>query len=393
MKYIDEVQLTHKTILLRVDFNVSLNPNHSISDDARIRMSLPTIQYLLKHHNKIILIAHLGEPEKRNAADSLTRVTQRLKHYLPHHPIHFVEDFTKETSVFKEQKENELILLENIRFYPGEVKNDPAFAKELAKLGDVYVNDAFSVCHRKQVSIVGLPALLPSYAGLLLKKEITSLEMIMKHPQKPFIALMGGKKISTKIQFLNKLVTMADHLLLGGGLANTFLLAQGFEMGGSIVAKEELSLAKKLITLAKKEHTEILLPKDAVVGSELASKQTNVKKITDIQKHDLVLDIGPETQADFGAVIDRARTIVWNGPLGYIENPQFKRGTDFLYYSITQNSHAISVVGGGDTLAAINNKEYLDKLTHISMGGGAMLEFIENGTLPGIEALKKAKTR
>jgi phosphoglycerate kinase len=393
MKYIDEVHLSNKTILLRVDFNVSLNPNHSISDDVRIRQSLPTIEYLLKHHNKLILLAHLGEPEKRNSADSLIRVARRLQELLPHNKIQFVHDFTKESDVIKEQTENDIILLENIRFYPGETKNDPTFAKELSQIGEVYVNDAFSVAHRKHVSIVGLPALLPSYAGFLLKKEITSLELIMKHPQKPFIAIMGGKKISTKIHFINKLVTIADYLLLGGGLANTFLIAQGLKLGDSLADKDELALAKKILTLAKKEQTEILLPQDAVVGPNLHAHQTKIKKVEDIEKNDLVLDIGPETQADFGAIIAKARTIVWNGPVGYMENPHFKRGTDFLYYSITQNRYAISVVGGGDTLAAINNKEYLDKITHISMGGGAMLEFIENGTLPGIEALKKTKKR
>lgn len=391
MKYIDEAQITNKRVLLRVDFNVSLNPNHTIADDARIRMSLPTIEYLLKHHNKVILIAHLGEPEKRNAADSLIRVSRRLQEYFPHNKIQFVEDFTKNADALKDQKDNEIILLENIRFYPGETKNDPEFTKQLAKLGDVYVDDAFSVAHRKHASIVGLPTLLPSYAGLLLKKEITSLEMIMKHPQKPFVAIMGGKKISTKIKFINKLVTVADYLLLGGGLANTFLLAGGLTLGDSLADKDELALAKKLLALAKKEKTEIVLPQDAVVGPNLHAQQTTIKKVEDIDKNDLVLDIGPETQADFGSIIAKARTIVWNGPVGYMENPHFKRGTDFLYYSITENRQAISIVGGGDTLAAINNKEYLDKITHISMGGGAMLEFIENGTLPGIEALKKTK--
>lgn len=388
MKYIDEIKINNKTILLRVDFNVSLNPDHSIADDARIRQSLPTINYLLKEHNKIILIAHLGEPEKRNAADSLVRIAKRLQHYFPKNKIVFVEDFTKNDEAIKNQKENEIILLENIRFYPGETTNDPKFAKQLAKLGDVYVDDAFSVCHRKHASIVGLPALLPAYAGLLLKKEITSLELIMKHPQKPFVAIMGGKKISTKIKFINKLVTVADYLLLGGGLANTFLLAQGFELGSSIVSKDDLILAKKILTLAKKEQTEIVLPKDTVVGKDPHAKQTEIKKVADIKKGDEVLDIGPETQADFGNVIAKAKMIIWNGPVGYMENPHFRRGTDFLYYAITQNTQAVSIVGGGDTLAAINNKEYLDKITHISMGGGAMLEFIENGTLPGIKALE-----
>lgn len=390
MKYIDEVQLSNKRVLLRVDFNVSLNPNHSIADDVRIRQSLPTIEYLLRHHNKLILLAHLGDPEKRNAADSLIRVSRRLQEYLPHNKVVFVEDFLTDDKQLKEQKENEIILLENIRFYPGETKNDPDFAQKLAAFGDVYVDDAFSVAHRKHVSIVGLPAILPAYAGLLLKKEITSLEMIMKHPQKPFVAIMGGKKISTKIKFINKLVTIADYLLLGGGLANTFLLAKGLKLGDSLADNEEITLAKKILSLAKKEKTEIILPQDTVVGPNLHAQQTKIKKVEDIEKNDLVLDIGPETQADFGAIIAKARTIVWNGPVGYMENPHFKRGTDFIYYSITENRYAISVVGGGDTLAAIN-KEYLNKITHISMGGGAMLEFIENGTLPGIEVLKKRK--
>ncbi|HSA83818.1 MAG TPA: phosphoglycerate kinase, partial [Patescibacteria group bacterium] len=330
MKYIDQVHIEHKRILLRVDFNVSLNPNHTIADDARIRQAIPTIEYLLKHHNKIILIAHLDEPEKRNPADSLTRVAKRLQEFLPHHPIHLVDNFTKNDVAIKQQKEGEIILLENIRFYPEEKKNDPIFAKQLAQLGDIYVDDAFSVAHRKHASIVGIPALLPSYAGLLFKKEITSLEMIMKHPQKPFVAIMGGKKISTKITFINKLVTIADYLLLGGGLANTFLLAKGLSLGESIADKDELALAKKILLLAAKEKTEIILPQDAVVGPDVHAKQTTIKKVEEIKKDDLVLDIGPETQADFGAVIAKAKTIIWNGPVGYMENPHFKRGTDFL---------------------------------------------------------------
>jgi len=392
MKYVDEVKITKKTVLLRVDFNVSLNPNHSISDDARIRMSLPTIEYLLKEHNKIILIAHLGEPDKRNAADSLIRVARRVQSYLPHNKIHFVEDFTKNDDAIKNQKEGEIILLENIRFYPGELTNDSVFARQLAALGDAYVNDAFSVCHRRQVSIVGLPALLPSYAGLLLKKEVSSLEFIMKHPHKPYVVIMGGKKISTKIQFITKLITIADYLLLGGGLANTFLMAKGLELGKSIGDKKEIPLVKKITALAKKTNTEIVLPQDAVVGENFNVQQTTIKKVEEIGKDDQVLDVGPETQADFGAIIAKAKMIVWNGPVGYMENPHFRRGTDFLYYAITQNRYAVSVIGGGDTLAAINNKEYLDKITHISMGGGAMLEFMEKGTLPGIDALKKAKS-
>lgn len=383
MKFIDEVEIKNKTVLLRVDFNVSLNPNHSISDDMRIRQALPSIEYLLKHGNKIVLITHLGEPEKRSAADSLIRVKNRLHDYIHHHNIAFVEDFLESIP----EKWDCILMLENIRFYEGETKNDPQFAKKLSELGDVYVNDAFSVSHRKHASIVGLPKLLPSYGGLLLKKEITMLDKIMNHPKKPLVAIIGGKKITTKIKFINKLITLADYLLLGGGLANTFLVAEGEKIGDSLVSKEEIKLAKEILTHAKKEKTQIVLPKDAVVATSKNSHESVVKKINNIAKSDEILDIGPETEADFGKIIDNAGTIVWNGPVGYIENPTFKRGTDFLYYSITENASAVSVVGGGDTLAAIAKKEYLNKITHISTGGGAMLEFIENGTLPGIEAL------
>lgn len=392
MKYIDEVDISHKTILLRVDFNVSLNPNHSIADDARIKQSLPTIENLLKHHNKLILIAHFGEPEKRNAADSLTRVAKRLHEYLPHNEVELVDDFTKDDRILKHQRENQIVLLENIRFCPGEQTNDPAFTKQLAALGNIYVNDAFSVSHRKAASIVGLPALLPSFGGLLMKKEITMIEKVMHHAHKPFVAIIGGKKISTKIAFINKLTSVSDYVLLGGGLANTFLAAQGHKLGNSLVSEEDLEVAKRILALAKRENTQLILPKDVVVANSLDSVKSEVKSIDNLSSHEEILDIGPETQAEFGSIIASAKTIIWNGPVGYIENTVFKRGTDFLYYAITENSHVISVIGGGDTLAAIAKKEYLDKISHISTGGGAMLEFIENGTLPGIEALKKAKT-
>jgi phosphoglycerate kinase len=213
----------------------------------------------------------------------------------------------------------------------------------------------------------------------------------MKHPKKPFVAIIGGKKIGTKIRFISKLTAVADYVLIGGGLANTFFAAEGYDVGKSLISEDDISLAKHLLAHTKREHTELLLPTDVVVGRSLDSKTSEVKKVTALGKEDEALDIGPETQANFGKIIDEAATIVWNGPVGYMENQEFKRGTDFLYYSITSNTHVTSVVGGGDTLSAISKKEYLDKITHISTGGGAMLEFIENGTLPGIEALKNSR--
>jgi phosphoglycerate kinase len=387
MKFIDEITITNKTILLRVDFNISLNPNHSIADDARIRQSIPSIEYLLKHNNKLILIAHLGEPEKRTPDASLAPVAKRLEQFLPNNKVILVKDFLTDSEQIEKQTSDEIILLENIRFYPGEQANDIAFAKQLAALGKVYVNDAFSVSHRKAASIVGLPKLLPHYGGLLLKKETTILEKIMKHPQKPFVAIIGGKKITTKIKFINKLTAVADYVLIGGGLANTFFAAEGYSVGKSLVSPEDISYAKQLIAHSKRENTKLVLPTDVLVGKSLDSSTSEVKKANKLSHEDEALDMGPETLALFGKIIDEAQTIVWNGPVGYMENQEFKRGTDFLYYSITNNTHVTSVVGGGDTLSAISKKEYLDKITHISTGGGAMLEFIENGTLPGIEAL------
>ena len=356
MKFVDEVIITNKTLLLRVDFNVSLNPNHSIADDVRIKQSLPTIELLLKEHNKLILIAHLGEPEKRNPKDSLMPVAKRLAEYLPHNKIVLVDDFIADTKKIKNQTSNEIILLENIRFYPGEQTNDPEFAKQLAALGEIYVNDAFSVSHRKAASVVGLPELLPSYGGLLLKKEITVLDGIMRHPKKPFVAIIGGKKIATKIKFISKLTAVADYVLIGGGLANTFIAAQGLPVGKSLISTEDIAYAKQLLAHAEKKNTQLLLPTDVVVGKSLESTTSEVKKVTEIAKNEEALDVGPETQAQFGKIIEEANTLVWNGPIGYMENQEFKRGTDFLYYSITNNDHVTSVIGGGDTLSAISKR-------------------------------------
>jgi len=210
----------------------------------------------------------------------------------------------------------------------------------------------------------------------------------MKTPKKPFVAIIGGKKIATKIKFIKKLTAVADYVLVGGGLANTFLASEGYPVGKSLISEDDVALAKELLSHTKQENTHLLLPSDVIVGKSLDSSTSEVKKANAIASNEEALDIGPETQASFGKVIDEANTIVWNGPVGYMENQEFKRGTDFLYYAITNNEHVTSVVGGGDTLSAIDKKEYLDRITHISTGGGAMLEFIENGTLPGIEALQ-----
>lgn len=387
--YIDEAKITNKRVLVRVDFDVSLNPNYTIADDVRIRQNIPTLEYLLQHNNKLICVAKLDRPKGRDPKFSLRVVVNKLKEYLPKYKITLVDDFLKPGNVFENQKSNEILVLENIRFYPEEKKNDPQFAKKLASLADVFVNDAFAISHRTEASIVGVTSYLPSYGGLLLKKEIGMISKAINRPQKPVVAIIGGAKILTKIPLIHKLTETADYVLIGGGLANTFLCAEGLEIGKSFCEYEAVSLARKLLFLAAQKKTAVVLPSDVIIGEpDNNVNGGEIKKIDEIPKGAVILDLGPETQAMYGSIIAKAKTIIWNGPVGYFENPAFRRGTDFIYYSIAQNSQATSIVGGGDTLSAISKKEYLDKITHISTGGGAMLEFIEKGTLPGIEALK-----
>ena len=389
--YIDETEIINKRVLLRADFDVSLNPNYTIADDARIRQNIPTLQYLLKNHNRLICVAKLDRPKGRDPKCSLKVVVKKLQEYFRKYTITLIDDFlTPDKKIFENQKPNEILVLENIRFYPEEKKNEPEFAKKLASLGDVYVNDAFAVSHRTEASVVGVTHFLPSYGGLLLKKEIEMISKAIHNPKKPVIAIIGGAKISSKIPLINKLTEVADYVLIGGGLANTFLCAQGLEIGKSFCEYEAVSLARKLLFHAEQKHTAVVLPSDVIIGEPDNSENGGkIKKIDEIPKGAVILDIGPETQAKYGAIIANAKTIIWNGPIGYFENPAFRRGTDFIYYSIAQNSQATSIVGGGDTLSAISKKEYLEKIAHISTGGGAMLEFIEKGTLPGIEALKR----
>ncbi|MBU4016771.1 phosphoglycerate kinase [Patescibacteria group bacterium] len=389
IKYIDSVMLVDKRILFRVDYNVSLSEDRTIADDERIVQSLPSIKRLYPK-NKLILVSHLDRPRKRDPKLSLVVVVKRLQKYLPGVKISLVPDFlSKNKEIFEEQKNGEILVLENIRFYPGEENNDSEFAKHLASLADVYVNDAFAVCHRAAASVVGVPKLLPSYGGLLLKKEVEMIKKVIKNPKKPLVAIIGGAKISTKINLIGHLTEIADYVLLGGGLANVFFLAQGHNIGKSICEYELVEKARQLLFAASARQTAIVLPTDVLVGdAENREKGGEIRKVSEISDGEAILDIGPETKAQFGSIIARAKTIIWNGPVGYFENPLFKQGTDFIYYSIAHNPEAISIVGGGDTIAAISNKEYLGKITHISTGGGAMLEFIENGTLPGIKALE-----
>ncbi|MGB9883239.1 MAG: phosphoglycerate kinase [Microgenomates group bacterium] len=382
--FVDEVEIKNKTILLRVDFNVSLNPDHSIANDERIRQAMPTINYLLKNNNHLIIVSHLGRPKGVDKSLSLKIVVDKLKEYLPQTKINFAQNLDE-----VKEKTSQIIVLENIRFFPEEKNYSTLFAQKLSSLAQIFVNDAFAVCHRTDTSIIGPPKFLPSFGGLLLKKEIVMLDKILKNPQSPFVSIVGGAKITTKIGLLEKLSKISDYLIIGGAMANAFLCAQGYEIGNSFCEYESTQLAHKFLAKSLKDKPYILLPKDVVVAKSKDDKEKLTVKIEKIPKNYSIFDLGPETLAEIGAIIAKAKTIIWNGPVGYFENPNFKDGTDFIYYSITQNQQAISVVGGGDTLAAISKKEYLEKITHISTGGGAMLEYIEKGTLPGIEALKQ----
>lgn len=390
IKTFQKKSITNSTVLLRVDFNVALTPKRHIADDARIIQALPTIRPLLQDNNKLIIVSHLDRPKKRDPKCSLSIVAERLQGFLHNYNVCVIDDFQseKDQARLKLQQPWEVFMLENIRFYEGEQKNDSDFAKQLASLADVYVNDAFGVCHRNDASVVGIPKFIPSYAGLLLAKEIRAISNLMNGAQKPITAIIGGAKISTKIAFLSKLIDLAEYVLLGGGIAHTFLLAQNKHIGNSLVEKDQVQLAQQLLEYAATKKTTILLPVDAVGRDNTSDGKVKVYNMKDIPETFTIYDIGPETQAQYAHVISKSKTIVWNGPVGYCEDEEFTRGTDFLYYTIAHTNDAFSLVGGGDTIAAISKKAYLNKITHISTGGGAMLEFIEKSTLPGIEALR-----
>lgn len=388
IKTIEEVPITDSRVLVRVDYNVSLTSKHKIADDERIKQTLPTIKKLLAGNNRVILISHLGEPDGRDETLSLAPVIADLQAQLPGVIINLIDDFTTEKSrIFLEQQAGgEIVVLENLRFYRGEKDNDEEFAKELASLADYFVNDAFGVSHREHASVVSIPKFIPGLAGLLMAHEINTIDRVVNHPKHPFVAIVGGSKISTKIAFLQSLLDKVDTLLIGGGLANTFLVAGGASIGMSLHEADQTEAARVILEYAKSKAKELLLPTDVVVIDE--NGQDRVCSLKDITEYDMIVDIGPQTEARFGEHITTAKTILWNGPIGKVEDEQFARGTEYVYYAITENKDAISLVGGGDTIAAISKLEYADRITHISTGGSAMMEFIERGTLPGIRALE-----
>jgi len=388
MRFIDNGDLKNKRILVRVDFNVSLNPDGTISNDERIKQTLPTLTYLLKNNNTLILMSHLGNPKGVDEKFSLMPIAARLQEYLPNYKIVLrnleviLSEANSSELYHSTQDNNTIVLLDNLRFNPGEKANDTEFAKQLASLAKVYVNDAFSASHRPHASIVGIPLYLPSFAGFLFKKEVEMLKKAIENPLKPVVAILGGAKISTKLKLIGKFIGIADTVILGGGLAHNFFLAKGLNIGKSISEPSEIEHTKELLKLAKDKNVNLVLPTDVVI------QEGELKKINDISDTDQIFDIGVESQAHYSKLILDAKTIIWNGPIGYFEDPRYRHGTGSVFDAIVKNESATSILGGGDTLAAIAGRPGREKITHVSTAGGAMLEFIENGTLPGIEALR-----
>jgi phosphoglycerate kinase len=387
-KSIRDIQWQGKRAVVRVDFNVPIE-HGVIGDDTRIRSAVPTIQYLVDHGASVVLMSHLGRP--KNAVVESLRLKPVAAHLaeLLNKTVTAIPDVAgpNALSAAKALGAGQILMLENTRFDAREEANDPSLAKEYAALGDVYVNDAFGAAHRAHASTAGIAAYLPAVAGLLMERELEALAGTLANPERPFITIIGGAKISDKIGVIENLLSKVDALLIGGGMANTFLLAQGFAMGDSLVETASLDLAKRMIDLAATRGTKLLLPTDAVVADAFSpTANTMVVPVTDVKPGWRILDIGPATRAVYAAQVASAKTVIWNGPMGVFEMPAFAEGTRAVAQALADSS-AKSIVGGGDSVAAIEQMGLADRVSHISTGGGASLELLEGRVLPGVDAL------
>ncbi len=390
LQTIRDYDFSGKRALVRVDFNVPLKDGR-VTDDTRIRAALPTIKYILDAGGSVVVMSHFGRPKgKKNPEFSMAPIAKEFSSLLGKSvklaPDVIGEEVTKEVNNLTS---GEVLLLENVRFYPGEEGNDPEFAKELSKFGDVYVNDAFGTAHRAHASTAGVAEYLPSYAGFLIEKEVKFMAPLLENPDKPFVAIIGGSKVSSKISVLESLVNTCDTIVIGGGMAYTFLAVQGHAIGKSLVEEDYKETASSFLAKAKEKGVEVILPVDHLCGAEFKddTKAVTVDSV-DIPTDLIGMDIGPKTVKLVVAAVDGAKSVVWNGPMGVFEFDAFAQGTLTVAKALAR-CKGTTVVGGGDSVAAINKFDLADKIDHVSTGGGASLEFLEGKVLPGIKALEK----
>lgn len=391
-KTVKDIDLKNKKVIMRADFNVPLNEAGEITDDTRIEAALPTIKYILDQGAALILMSHLGRPaNKPEAKYSLAPVAKALSDKLGLSVIfnddgEVVGDVTKKAAA--SLKPGEVLLLQNTRFRPEEKKNDPAFAKDLASLADIYVDDAFGSCHRAHASTEGIAKYLPAVSGFLIQKELKFIGGALDNPEHPFVAILGGAKVSDKIGVITNLLDKVDALIIGGGMAYTFYKAQGYEIGTSLLEEDKVDLAAGLLKQAGEKGVKLYLPLDNVVAHEFAADAEPTVVASNAMPNDQMgMDIGPKTRELYADVIKKAKTVIWNGPMGVFEFPTYAEGTKAVAKAMAE-SQATTIIGGGDSAAAVKQMGFADKISHISTGGGASLEFMEGKVLPGIAVLE-----
>ncbi len=388
-KTVKDIDVQGKKVLVRVDFNVPLNDQKEITDDTRMVAAMPTIKYLLENRAKVILCSHLGRPKGvANPDFSLSHIVDHLEK-LSGVKVIFAKDCIgpEAEKAVDAMEEGQIVLLENLRFHKEETANDPEFSKTLASLADVYVNDAFGTAHRAHASTAGVAKYLPAVAGFLIQKELDFLGKALEDPERPFIAILGGAKVADKIGVIDNLMKIVDCLIIGGGMAHTFVAAQGFGIGKSLFDPDTLETAKRIIADAKRKGIKILFPVDFVVADAFsADAKTTIVPVESIPDNMMALDIGPSSRMLFATELKRAKTILWNGPMGVFELAPFAAGTKAIAQALSE-AQGVTIIGGGDSAAAVKKLGFADKMTHISTGGGASLEFMEGKELPGIAAL------
>ncbi len=388
-KTIKDVDVRGKRVLVRVDFNVPMHDG-SVTDDSRVRAALPTLRYLVDHGARVILMSHLGRPKGEPDPQFSLRPVRRTLQRLLGRNVAFVDTTVgpEAAEAVSRMVDGEILMLENVRFNAGEKANDPEFAKQLAALGDIYVDDAFGAAHRAHASTAGVAEYLPAYAGLLLSREVETLTDMLLDPQRPFVAILGGSKVSDKFGVIDRLIDSVDALLIGGGMAFTFLAAKGIETGKSIVEADWIEPAKEMLAKAAAKRVNLVLPVDFVIADAIADDvDTKVVGREEIPSEMMGLDIGPTTIELFKGEISRAKTIFWNGPMGVFEMAPFEAGTREVAIAVARNNRAVSVIGGGDSVAALKKFDLEERVTFVSTGGGASMQLVEGKPLPGVEAL------